>query len=151
MCFANERGCVTSATQVGCNTRRIFWKRNAVHPHTVSAYMLSGEHGASRWHAHHVLWMCAIKGNSGATESINNWCACDGAAVASECVVTLLIGGDEKNFATHYLPSNISFTLAMPIEAAPAIGSASTSGSMSVEYMSMQRFGPSAMTSTVPK
>ncbi len=48
----------------------------------------------------------------------------------------------------------IFLTLILSLQAsyaAPAMGSASTSGSMSVEYMSMQRFGPSAMTSTVPK
>ena len=152
MRFADKRGLITGATQVAGNARRIFGQRYAVHPHAVRADMLPGDHRAARRHAHNILWMRAIKCDARSAESIDVWCARDRATVATERVVALLIGSDEQNFAAHnYLPSNISLTFANPTLAAPAIGSAKTSGSMSVEYITKQRLSPSGMTSTVPR
>ena len=118
----------------------------------MSADVLPGDHRAARRHAHDVLRMRAIKSDAIAAQRINVWCSRDCATVATQGVIALLVGCDEKNLASHcYLPSNISFTFAKPTPAAPPIGSARTSGSISVEYITRHRFGESGITSTVPR
>jgi hypothetical protein len=42
-----------------------------------------------------------IKDNAILGQTVNHRSACDETTVATECVVTLLIGGNEQNLATH--------------------------------------------------
>ena len=152
MRLTDERGRVAGATQVAGNARRVLRQRHAVHPYAVSADMLTGDHRAARRHAHNILRVRTVKSYAVTAESVDVWRSGDCATVATKRVITLLVGGDEQNFAPHdYLPSNICFTFSRPTLAAPAIGNAKTSGSMSVEYITRQRLSPSGMTSTVPR
>ena len=78
--------------------------------------------------------MCTIEDDAVLRESVDYRRACDEATIATECVVTLLIGGDEENLSTHYADSIMCFNLLSPSPAAPATTMANASGSMSVEY-----------------
>ena len=99
--LADQRGSVSRTAQVTSDARCVGRQRNAVHPHAVRAHVLAGEHRATRRHAHHVLRMRAVVDDAVAGERIYHGGARDAAAVAAERVVTLLVGGDEENFAAH--------------------------------------------------
>ena len=66
--------------------------------------MLAGKHGAARWHAHNILRMRTIKCDAVFAQCINCWRTSNQSAVATKCVVALLVGGDEKNLAAHLFP-----------------------------------------------
>lgn len=63
--------------------------------------MLSSEHRASRGHANNILGMRTVIGNAAGAQRVNRGGARNHSAVATKRVVTLLIGGDEQNLATH--------------------------------------------------
>ena len=101
--FADECCGVSGRSQVSCNAWRIFWQGYTVHPHAVGCNVLASEHGAARWHAHNILWMRTIKRDAMLAQGINRWRARNHSAVATECVVALLVGGDEKNLAAQFI------------------------------------------------
>jgi len=92
--------------------RRSARQRHAVGEYAVSADVLAGDHGRARGHADGVLIVGAAIIEAGGGERIGDRCARDTPAVASERVVTLLVGGDEKNLAAHRgCPGQITVTV----------------------------------------
>ncbi len=100
--------------------------------------MLAREHGAARRHAHHVLRVRSVEHDAVRRQTIDDRSACHPTTVAAERVVSLLIGGDEQDLSTHYVVSIKRFNLPRPSPAAPATTIASASGSMSVEYTTVE-------------
>ena len=94
-------GTIARTPEVARDARCIRRERDAVHPDSVRTHVLTGEHGAARRHAHHVLRMRAVIDDSPCREGVDHGRARDGTTVASQRVVALLIGGDEENLATH--------------------------------------------------
>src|SRR5580704_13236599 len=104
MRLAQQRGVVTGLlVEVRGDARRVGWESDAVGDDAVSAHVLAGNHRRARRHADDILIVRAAIVDAGVREAVGDWCLCDLTAVASERIVALLVGRDEKNVASHLL------------------------------------------------
>ena len=101
MRFAKQRGVIAVLLQPVGDSRCFFRQTHAVHPDAVTAYVLPGNDRRARWHADNVLIVRSAVVDAGARQSIEHRGACHNAAVATQRVVTHLIGGDQQDLATH--------------------------------------------------
>ena len=137
--LADQRRSVAVVVQHRRHAGRIDRQGDAVHPHAVRARMLTGDDRRSRRHAHDGLRMGAFVANTLGGETVDHRSPGDGAAVAAERVVALLIGGDEEDLAAHQCASSRSFdsicraSSSSAPAVAPPIVSAIARGSQSVE------------------
>ena len=131
--LAHERGAVAVPVQLGRHRGRVDGQRHAVHPHTVRARVLPGEHRRARRHAHHRLRDRALVADALRRERVDHRRARDLAAVAPERVVALLVGRDEQDLAAHQDASNCRLSSRSALPVAPPITKATGSGSASVE------------------
>jgi hypothetical protein len=105
--LADEGGAVAGLLgQVPGDAGGVGGEGDAVGHHAMGAGVLAGEHGAARWHAHGVLVVGPPVDDSGAGEVVDDGGAGDGAAVAAQRVVALLVGGHEQDVAAHVGSSN---------------------------------------------
>src|ERR1700730_3323464 len=102
MRLAEQRGVVAGLlVEVRGDTRRVGRERDTVGDDAVSAHVLAGNHSRAGRHADDILIVRAAIVDSAAGEAVGALSLSDFTAVASEGVVALLIGGDEKNIASH--------------------------------------------------
>ena len=105
--LADEGGAVAGLVgQVPRDAGGVGGQGDAVGHHAMGAGVLAGEHGAARGHAHGVLVVGPPVDEPGAGELVDDGGAGDGAAVAAQGVVALLVGGDEQDVAAHAGSSN---------------------------------------------
>src|SRR5208337_4418228 len=94
------------------DARRIGRQRDAIGDDAVGAHVLAGYHGGAGRHADHVLIVRAAIVDTAGGEPVGDRSPRYRAAVASERVVALLVGGDKKNVASHGFGSRLeNFTL----------------------------------------
>src|ERR1017187_5397028 len=104
MRLAQQRGVVTGLfVKISRDARRIGRKRNAVGDDAVGAHVLAGNHGGAGRHADDILIVRTPIVDSAVGEPVGDRRLRDRAAVASQRVVALLIGGDEKDVASHWI------------------------------------------------
>src|SRR5262245_44943419 len=100
--LADERGAVPRLVgQVAGDAGGVGGQRDAVGHHPVRAGVLAGEHRAACRLAHGVRVVGAPLTDAVAGGPFDDRGAGDGAAVAAEGVVALLVGGDEQDVAAH--------------------------------------------------
>ncbi len=100
--LAEQRGLVPGlVAQVCGDAGGIDGQRDPVGDDAVGAHVLAGQHRAPCGHADGVLVVGAVVPDPGLGESVDDRCARDGAPVAAERVVALLVGRDEEDVATH--------------------------------------------------
>jgi hypothetical protein len=99
--LAHECGAVSGVVQHGCDRRGVGGQRDPVHPYPVGTRVLAGDHRRARRHAHDRLRRRSFVPVPFRGQSVDDRRAGDSAAVAAERVVTLLVGCDEENLATH--------------------------------------------------
>src|SRR3984957_5593115 len=113
MRLAQQRGVVAGLLmQVRGDARRIGRQSDTVGDDAVSAHVLAGNHGRAGRHADDILIVRAAIVDSAAGEAVGDRRLSDLTAVASERVVALLVGGDEKNVASHCSVSPLKFYFA---------------------------------------
>src|SRR5581483_12231400 len=110
MRLADESGAVARALAEPCgDARRFSGQRDAVGDHAVGARVLAGQHRRARRCADRVLIVGAAVVDAGGGERVDRGRPRDSAAIASERIVALLVGGDEEDFAPHGCSSRRRF------------------------------------------
>ena len=100
--LAEQRGAIAGGVlQVRGDAGRVDRQRDTVREHAVCAHVLAGEHRRPGRHAHGVLVVRTPVDDACVGERVDDGCSRDRAAVASERVVALLIGGDEEDLPAH--------------------------------------------------
>ena len=131
---------------------RVDRQGDAVHPHTVRAWMLTRDDRRPRRHAHDRLGLGVRVAVPLRGKAIDHGRARHGATVASQRVVALLIGRDEEDLATHQRSGSISrrSSSSAPAVALPMVN-AIARGSQSVVYTTRHVSSPRSMTSMPPR
>ena len=76
-------------------------QRHAVHEHAVGARVLAGQDGRAGRHADHRLGVGPVEADAFRGQPVDDGGAGQRAAVAGECVESLLVGGDQEDLAAH--------------------------------------------------
>src|ERR1700722_5517610 len=116
MRLAQQRGVVAGLLmQVRGDARRIGRQSDTVGDDAVSAHVLAGNHGRAGRHADDILIVRAAIVDSAAGEAVGDRRLSDLTAVASERVVALLVGGDEKNVASHLFGLPVGYSISRAV------------------------------------
>ena len=149
--LADQGGPVAVPLEQRGDRRGVDRQRNAVHPHAVRGRVLAGQDRGPGRHADHRLRNCPLVPDASGGQAVGDRGARDRAAVAAQRVVSLLVGGDEEDLASHYASSaaagagSVSSCLRSSCSAfpqAPPMTRAIVSGSHRVSYRTRLRPAP---------